>query len=188
MIRIVGRRVQGKSRWSVGRMVFRPVRLKTRTSQQFGSGGSYAVFTGIRGSCVRVQRRYLLRSSLVGRSFLKYTFARSLILASSFYPFPVTASPTKRVLRTIFFSLFFFYHFSRVYPTETKPTRNFVPFRRDDNGQAIRIRTSASSKRNGRKEGKQVDRSQRSLTLAGEGPLTRGGGARFLGLARGSSS
>lgn len=27
-----------------------------------------------------------------------------------------------------------------------------------------------------------------SLTLAGEGPLTRGGGARFFGLARGSSS
>lgn len=26
------------------------------------------------------------------------------------------------------------------------------------------------------------------LTLAGEGPLTRGGGARFFGLARGSSS
>lgn len=26
------------------------------------------------------------------------------------------------------------------------------------------------------------------LTLAGEGPLTKGGGARFFGLARGSSS
>lgn len=187
MIRIVGRRVQGKSRWSVGRMVFRPVRLKTRTSQQFGSGGSYAVFTGIRGSCVRVQRRYLLRSSLVGRSFLKYTFARSLILASSFHPFRGYSQPDETRPPNYFF---FFYHFSRVYQTETKPTRNFVSFRgtitarRYEFEQARRVK-----EREERKEGrKQVDRSQRSLTLAGEGPLTRGGGARFLGLARGSSS
>lgn len=60
MIRIVGRRIQGKSRWSVGRMVFRPVRLKTGTGQQFGSSGSYAVLAGIRGSRSRVQRRNLL--------------------------------------------------------------------------------------------------------------------------------
>lgn len=32
------------------------------------------------------------------------------------------------------------------------------------------------------------NRPVQSLTLAGEGPLTKGGGARFFGLARGSSS
>lgn len=116
MIRIVGRRVQGESRWSVGRMVFRPVRLKTRTSQQFGSGGSYAVFTGIRGSCVRVQRRYLLRSSLVRRSFLKYTFARSLILASSSFSL-------FRGLHPSTFAIF------SEYTNRTTPIGNFVPFR-----------------------------------------------------------
>lgn len=163
MIRIVGRRVQGKSRWSVGRMVFRPVRLKTRTSQQFGSGGSYAVFTGIRGSCVRVQRRYLLRSSLVGRSFLKYTFARSLILASSFYPFPVTASPTKRVLRTIFFSLFFFI----IFPEYIQPKRNrretsfrfggTITARRYEFEQARRVKETEE-----RKESRSIGRNDRS--------------------------
>lgn len=89
MIRIVGRRIQGKSRWSVGRMVFRPVRLKTGTGQQFGSSGSYAVLAGIRGSRSRVQRRNLLWSSFVRRSFLKYQFACSLILAAILLSFPV---------------------------------------------------------------------------------------------------
>lgn len=119
MIRIVGRRVQGKSRWSVGRMVFRPVRLKTRTSQQFGSGGSYAVFTGIRGSRIRVQRRYLLRSSLVRRSFLKYTFARSLILASSFSVFSDRSHRRNASSKNHFF---FFLPFFREY-TNTKRNR-----------------------------------------------------------------
>ena len=49
-------------------------------------------------------------------------------------------------------------------------------------------RKGNKKKRKKEGEGKEVDRPQRLLTLAGEGPLTRGGGARFLGLARGSSS
>lgn len=35
---------------------------------------------------------------------------------------------------------------------------------------------------------KDITRPVQLLTLAGEGPLTKGGGARFFGLARGSSS
>lgn len=75
VIRIVGRGIEGESRWSVGRMMLRPVRLKTGSGQQFGSGGSHAMFAGIRGSRSRVQRGNFFWSSLVRGSFLKkFTF------------------------------------------------------------------------------------------------------------------
>lgn len=48
--------------------------------------------------------------------------------------------------------------------------------------------TSASKNERGREKNKISIWPLQLLTLAGEGPLTKGGGARFFGLARGSSS
>lgn len=52
-------------------MVLGPVRLKTGTSQQFGSRGSYAVFAGFNGSGSCVQGGNLFGSSFVRRSLLE---------------------------------------------------------------------------------------------------------------------
>jgi len=64
MVGAIGRRIQGECRW-MSWMVLGPVRLKTGTSQQFGSRGSYAVFAGFNRSGSCVQGGNLFRSSFV---------------------------------------------------------------------------------------------------------------------------
>lgn len=156
VIGAVGRRVQGKRRWSMGRMVLGPIRLKTRTGQQFRSGGSYTVFAGVSGSCSCVQRGHLLGSSLVSRSFLKEEIRYSLIVAAATTRFSFSRDPRGKSLRKI------------------RWERRQVEEKQCEKGYGA--------------GGRRVGCAKRLLTLAGEGPLTRGGGARFFGLARGSSS
>ena len=71
MIRAVGRRIERKCRWCMGRMMFGPIRLETGTSEQFGRCCGYAMLAVLRWPRRRIHRRYLFRTPFVSRSFLK---------------------------------------------------------------------------------------------------------------------